>query len=149
MKPRVPEWYQALAAEPDRFGVLGLPLGGNADKWYMMYQMGHGKPLVAGHVSRPSSEAYSFLDSTPFLRMLREDNVMNSESHDVGRQLRVLADANVPYLVLHKRFAKAGQMSNWRQWLGIEPVYEDAEVVVYRTDLRSRARLRFEAQPHR
>jgi hypothetical protein len=136
MPPIVPEWYQRLAAEPGNFGVLGLPLEPtNADKWYMMYQITHGKPLVEGHVSRRPRDAYAFLDSTPFLSHLRAKNVMDAELVDVSRQLRKLAEAGIPYLILHKGFAEPEQMTNWREWLGVEPAYEDSELAVYHTDL--------------
>lgn len=62
---------------------------------------------------------------------------MDPEFVDVSRQLHTLTDAGIPYLVIHKRAPlKEGHIASWRQWLGVEPAYEDAELAVFRTDLR-------------
>ena len=104
----------------------------------MLYQVTHGKPLASGHLSRRPQAAYDFLESTPFLNRLRTENVMDPELVDVSRQLRTLADAGIPYLIIHKRAPlKEGHIDSWRQWLGVDPAYEDGELAVFRTDLRS------------
>lgn len=133
----IPAWYKDVAAMPGEFATLDLPIGDREyDKWYMLYQTQHGKPIVGGHVSRLPREAFDFLDSTPFLRRLRVDNLMPLEIADTSRQLRALADANVPFLVLHKTFAHEGLLTIWRDWLTIQPFYEDDDVVVFHTDPR-------------
>lgn len=129
-----PAWYSQLAAEPGDFGILGLPMSPRlADKFYMHYQITHGKALVEGHVSRPPQEAFAFLHSSEFLRRLSTANEMDPTIGDVTHQLRTLADAKVRYLVLHKKLATAEQLASWRAWLVYAPHYEDDDVVVYRT----------------
>jgi hypothetical protein len=133
-RPVTPGWYRELAEESGRFAVLDLPMYTRIyDKWYMLYQMTHGKPLVQGHVSRNSREDFAFLESTPFLKRLHKGNVMDPTYVDITHQLQTLAQADVRYLILHKRFALPQQLADWQDWLTFEPYYEDADIVVYRT----------------
>jgi hypothetical protein len=135
--PEVPDWYDHLAEEPDDFGILDVPMHPRGyDKWYMLYQMTHRKPIVEGHVSRIPREAYEFLDSTLYLKKLHEENVMDPALMDVTHQLRALADSNVRYLILHPELASAEQIASWRGWLAFDPLYEDESLIVYRTDPR-------------
>jgi hypothetical protein len=133
-RPVTPDWYRELAEESGRFAVLDVPMHTRRyDKWYMLYQMTHGKPLVQGHVSRNSREEFAFLESTPFLGRLHRDNLMDPTYADISHQLQTLAQAGVRYLVLHKRFASPEQVAEWQDWLTFEPHYEDPDLVVYRT----------------
>jgi hypothetical protein len=137
MRPATPDWYYQLAEEPGEFGVLDLPMHPRGyDKWYMLYQTTHKKPIVEGHVSRIPREAYTFLDSTSFLTKLHEENVMDPGLVDVTRQLRPLAEAGVRYIILHRKHASEEQVAAWRDWLTFEPVHEDADLIVYRTEPR-------------
>jgi hypothetical protein len=133
-RPVTPDWYRELAEESGRFAVLDLPMQTRIyDKWYMLYQMTHGKPLVEGHVSRNSREDFAYLESTPFLQQLHQGNVMDPAYVDVTHQLQALDQAGVRYLILHKGFVFPEQRADWEDWLTFEPHYEDADVVVYRT----------------
>jgi len=137
MLPATPDWYYQLAEERGDFGVLDLPMHPRGyDKWYMLYQITHQKPIVEGHVSRIPREAYTFLDSTPFLKKLYEENVMDPGLVDVTYQLRPLAEADVRYIILHPEHGSVEQVAAWRDWLTFEPFHEDADLVVYRTDPR-------------
>jgi hypothetical protein len=137
MLPATPEWYYQLAEEPGEFGVLDLPMHPRGyDKWYMLYQTTHKKPIVEGHVSRIPREAYAFLDSTPFLKELHEENVMDPGLVDVTHQLRPLAEAGVRYIILHPEHGSVEQVAAWRDWLTFEPFHEDADLIVYRTEPR-------------
>jgi hypothetical protein len=130
-----PLWFRQLAQEPGDFAILDLPMNlGSNNKWYMYYQTVHGKPLVEGRVSRLPREVFAFMDSTPLLQSLRRNNRMDPALVDVSQQLRQLAEANVRYLVMHKKFARPEQLAAWRDWLTFSPSYEDDEIVVYRTD---------------
>jgi len=134
-RPATPAWYHQLAQEAGHFAVLDLPMDPrHSDKWFMLYQITHGKPLVEGHVARLPREAFALLDSTPFLKRLRQENVMDSGLVDVTHQLRPLAEADVRYIILHKRFASPEQLTAWQDWLTFEPHHQDADLVVYRTD---------------
>lgn len=134
---QAPEWYIQLAQEPGQFAILDLPMDRQfRDKFYMQYQITHGKALVEGHVSRVKPETNEFLDNSPFLARLREANVMDPWLGDIRRQLQSLDEAGIRYLVMHKRFARPEQLDQWQEWLSFEPTYEDDELVVYRTDPR-------------
>ena len=136
-RPVTPAWYHQLAQEAGRFAVLDLPLHPRLyDKWFMFYQVTHGKALVEGHVSRTTREAFAFLESTLLLKRLRRDNVLDPALVDITHQLQPLAEAGVRYIILHKQFALPEQLANWQDWLTFEPYYRDADLVVYRTDPR-------------
>ena len=72
----LPAFYQEMAQDSENFGVLDIPINDRSyDKWYMIYQTQHGKPLMTGHVSRMPNEAFTFLNSVPFLEFaLQNDN---------------------------------------------------------------------------
>lgn len=129
-----PAWYQELAADPEEFAIVGMPISSRwADKFYMYYQMEHGKPMVGGHVSRPPVESIEFMVNSPFLYDMLYQREMDPALVDVTHQLRYLADANVRYVILHKNFVAGEKIAAWKDWLTIAPVYEDDLTVVYRT----------------
>jgi hypothetical protein len=142
-------FFEQLALDADTQGIVDLPMGRNLSKVYLYWQTIHHQPLVEGHVSRTPAHAYDFIDgnallsrwraeqpleSDPFLQALRQGNHVDPALVDVSHQLRQLADAGVRYIVLHKKFARPDQLAAWRDWLTFSPVYEDDELVVYRTD---------------
>ncbi|MCP4356533.1 MAG: hypothetical protein GY796_00750 [Chloroflexi bacterium] len=132
----VPAWYQELALDEEQYGLLDLPTNDRAfDKSYMSYQTTHGKPLAIGHVSRLPITARNFLTDIPFLAtFLAHEIDMDNSIPDVSNQLRQLADGNIRYLVVHKRFIHIGFIDRWRDWLTVQPVYEDDELVAFPTD---------------
>jgi hypothetical protein len=143
MRSVSPDWYTQLAQETGDFAVLDLPMDDRVfDKRYMFYQITHGKPLVEGHVSRLPREAFAFLDSTPFLRELRQNNKTDPALVNVSYQLRPLAEADVRYLILHKEFpssvhrrsTSSNKLAAWQDWLTFDPCYEDRDLIVYRTE---------------
>ena len=138
----VPAWYQRLAEEPGDFGILQIPFHNRGfDKVYMAYQTVHGKPIMTGHVSRLPQEAFAFLDTVPFLEPLNsiytwdvvEESWVDPQVRDVSRQLSLLAEAGVRYIVLNKALVPPGFQERWRDWVVIDPAYEDDEVIVYAT----------------
>lgn len=135
---QVPAWHQQLANEPGAFGILDVPINDRSfDKWYMLYQTVHGKPLATGHVSRMPQEAFDFLRGIPFLEpVLNQERDLNWEITNVSHQLRLLAEGNIRYLVVHKQYKAEGVLARWKDWFTIPPHYEDEEVIVYRTDPR-------------
>ncbi len=138
----VPQWYRDLAADEEDFAILEIPFHNRGfDKVYMFYQTTHGKPLLVGHVSRLPQEAFSFLDSVPFLEPLNsiytwnvvEESWVDFADVDVTRQLGLLAAENVRYIVLNKALIAPGFVDRWRDWVTFDAEYEDEEVLVYRT----------------
>lgn len=130
-----PAWYKQVANDPDDFAILSMPISSRfADKFYMYYQMEHGKPIVGGHVSRQPRESIDYMVNSPFLNDMFYRREMDPALVDVTHQLHYLADANVRYLVLHKNFVSAEKIKAWKDWLTIAPIYEDGYTVVYRTN---------------
>ena len=134
-KPEVPAWYAQAGTDGEEYAVLDLPINDRSyDKWYMQYQTTHGKPLATGHVSRLPREAFGFLDSVPLLKNLRQrDQLPDPALTAVSEQLRLLHEADIRYLVIHKAFANEGLQTVWRDWLTFAPAYEDEDLIVYRT----------------
>jgi hypothetical protein len=132
-----PAWYETLGQEEAEFGLVTIPLTRTFDEYAMTYQLVHNKPLVEGHVSRPPREAYTFINDTPLLANLRERSPVPPQSGNISGLLQPLADNNLPYLVIHKRFLTPEQVSEWRRWMGIAPFHEDDELLVYPTDLEA------------
>ena len=132
---QTPSWYGELALKPGEFAVLALPMRPESyDKQYMFYQTTHRKPLVQGHVSRPPQEVYAFMERVPFLRGLKENNVMDPDLAAVSHHLQPLHEADIRYIVLHKDFASEGQLAAWQDWLTFDPVHQDEDLVVYVSD---------------
>jgi hypothetical protein len=61
---------------------------------------------------------------------------MDPDLIDVSHQLRLLAEADIRYIILHKKFIAPEQLAACQDWLTFEPCHEDADLVVYRTDPR-------------
>jgi 4-amino-4-deoxy-L-arabinose transferase-like glycosyltransferase len=136
IRPTIPPFYYQLAQEPDDFAILELPLKpSTAAKEYMYYATLHNKPLVGGKIARLPSSAFAFIDSIPLLYGLHADEEMDPDLGDVSRQLSALAQANVRYVILHPDGVPPDRLARWREWLAVEPAYEDAFTVVYRTVL--------------
>ena len=130
----IPAWYGQLARDPDHFGILTLPIGPRlADKFSMLYQTVHHKPLVGGHVSRPPGGFFDYMDTSPFLDDMLYRREMNPALVDVTHQLAYLADANVRYVVMQKQFLRPDQIEQWQDWLTFAPRYEDDTLAVYAT----------------
>lgn len=136
----VPGWYDTLAAEPERFGLVQIPLDRGFDELYMLYQRRHGKPMVEGHVSRPPSTAFDFIDSVPLLAYLHASADLREQlgpppaEMDSLAQLHLLQAANFRYVVLHKQLLTGSALFGWKGWFLVPPHYEDNQVVVYATD---------------
>jgi hypothetical protein len=135
----VPTWHQKLAQNADEFALVELPIHDRYyDKWYMFYQTFHGKPIAGGHVSRLPRDASHFLRNNALLApFFRHEWHINPDLTNVSRQLRLLNAGGFRYLVIHKEFVAEGYLLAWRDWLTIDPMYEDEEVLVYTTTPRA------------
>lgn len=126
-------FHYALAQDPEPFALLNLPTGRTRSPYYMLCQTVHGKPIVEGSVARPPREAKAFIDDNPFLAYLRDNRKFNPDFPDISRQLTVLAEADVRYIVINKWYAFPWEKENWRTYLAYRPLYEDELIEVYRT----------------
>jgi len=130
-------FYARLAAEPEAFGVLNVPLGKQSAKLYMFHQTHHGHPIVQGKVSRLPDEAYSTIRSYLWLDVLRHFEEMAPEFTDVSRQLNSLAQIGVKVMLLQKTEVAADRFAHWKRYLIAEPFYEDGQLAAYSTEPRA------------
>jgi hypothetical protein len=133
--PTIPAWHTQLADEPGSFGLWELPMRNrSSDKWYMIYQTYHGKALVGGHISRMPREAFDYIQQVPLMAYpFANDSRADFDLTAVTQQTRLLAEAGIRYVVIHKPFVNEGLLTMWRDWFTYEPTYEDDLMMVYRT----------------
>jgi hypothetical protein len=131
-----PAFYQQIAQDPDDFGVLDIPINDRSfDKWYMAYQTQHGKSLMTGHISRMPQEAFTFINSVPFLKYAHQnDSQIDGNIPDISHQLGLLAAENVRYITLHKSFTNSGLIAQWQDWLTINCLTESTANGGYRSN---------------
>lgn len=135
----VPEFYRSgLSEVPDNVALAILPTGRQHDKFYMYYQTVHQHPLTGGVISRAAPETMAFLYDIPMMAYpLANDSRADFSVTDITAQLDRLAEADVGYLIIDKERANNGLITMWRDWLTINPFYEDEDLIVYRTTLEA------------
>jgi hypothetical protein len=133
-RQRPSSYYAWLAAEPEAFGVLNVPIREQSAKVYMFDQTQHGHPMMQGHVSRLPDEAYSTIMSHPWLDVLRQSEEMAPQFTDVSRQLRSLGQIGVKVILLQKSEVAEDRIAHWKRYLIAEPFYEDTQLAAYSTE---------------
>ena len=154
--PETPTFYQVIATENERYGVLDLPVaygdvalpGGWHDlaARYQVYQMSHRKPIAFGYLSRTYSRhplplVARFIDSQGSPSFL----LVDGESQPLVRDGQIaLAQAGYRYVVWHKTLMEelggTGPDTVSRKFIrqafgaGAQPVVEDDRVSVYEID---------------
>lgn len=106
----VPDWYQKLAADPEMYGVLDLPIKPTPDTWdigyssyYQMYQMTHHKGIASGYISRTYERHPLFPCIIPETVPPEPGVFVNDGPADCRQNLLFeLAAANYRYVVWHK-----------------------------------------------
>lgn len=161
--PQVSEFHRMLARDPERYGVLDVPLVVRSGIYYeeaamyMMLQFTHGKPIAAGYVSRvpPSHPDFSCVFDQPGT-LKREPLVrINGQVADCFDHLeRRLAQHGYRYVIRHKPVVSyieaEGQPVPWfqpgsppdqaaselvtRLFDDRPPVYEDDLLAAYQVD---------------
>jgi hypothetical protein len=126
-----PSFYAHLASEPGDFAVLDIPFRNAKD--YMFDQTYHQRPILQGSVSRPPENASVYIDGNPWLRFLRRTDEMSPSLTDVGRQLTMLANDKIYYIIMHKTWVGSDRISHWQRYLLTQPRYEDEQVVIHST----------------
>ena len=132
-RPWVSSFYAQLAAESGDFAVLNLPMVHRRAKRYMFAQTIHEHPILQGKTARFPEGAHAYLDGHPWLRILRQYNEMDPGLTDVSRQLASLAADDVRYVILHKNYIGADQLTRWQRYLLVAPRFEDEKIAVYAT----------------
>jgi hypothetical protein len=130
MRPKVSEFLHEMAAEPEQYAVLNLPIDLASSKEYMFQQTIHQHPILQGNVSRLPPGTFDFLNSQPWLASLQESGQMPPRPADVSRQLETLAQNNVRYVILHK---KSVRLAHWQRYFSFDPSFEDERIAVYVT----------------
>ncbi len=131
--PRPSPFYHDLAGEPGAFAVLNLPFDSLKAKEYMFAQVTHQRPLVQGNLSRIPPGAYETIESNPWLNTLRNAVEMDPNYHDVSQQLSLLAEQDIRYVMMHKNLVGADRIQHWQRYLLSQSLYEDENIIVYRT----------------
>jgi hypothetical protein len=147
----VPAFYQELAADPGTYGVFDLPVMPleamayyGYHSHYQMYQMTHGKGIVAGYLSRVYDVHPLFPCLIPEFKEGWPDLLLNGEVvHCYANTLFDLNYHNYRYVVRHKpqpsypRFTAdswgdaQAQLFVDRFFAGQEPLVDDDLVTVY------------------
>jgi hypothetical protein len=140
-------FFEQMAREETRYGVVDYPMGYEFAKLWLYYQTLHGKPLVEGHVSRYTAADYAFIYSQPLLQALYQEAERPSylppdgntalppeaDSHvsALGPALRALETSGVRYILLHEPYLDATLQTHFQHMLPIMPVYQDQALAVY------------------
>lgn len=130
---QISPFYAQMADETGDFAVLNLPLDSQKSKRYMFAQVFHHRPILQGKTARFPPGTYAYLDSHPWLQVLRQHDEMAPEFTDVSRQLTSLAKDNIRYIILHKTQTGADRLFHWQRYLLIDPRFEDEQIAVYPT----------------
>ncbi|MCS7221878.1 MAG: interleukin-like EMT inducer domain-containing protein [Anaerolineae bacterium] len=102
---RVPAIYRQIAAEPDEFAILQLPLGWRnsfgvfGSEWTQVqfYQTVHGKPMLGGNISRAPSFKMEYFRRLPLFQAIAEVEFGQPVSPEVDAAARAQA-AELMYL---------------------------------------------------
>jgi len=111
---RVPQLYYDLAAEPDEYAIMQLPLGwrnsfgtlGAEQTQLQYYQHIHHKAMLGGNISRAPAFKFDYYRNIPLFMALTEtefyrqpdDLTLNRAREQAGALMRLY---NVKYLVIH------------------------------------------------
>lgn len=131
--PQISAFYHQLSVEPGDFAVLNLPKSALDSKRYMLAQVTHQHPILQGKTPRFPQGTFDYLNTNPWLQALRESSTMPPQHTDVSRQLTVLAQDDVRYVILHKDASHPLRLAQWRHYFLISPHFEDEQIVVYPT----------------
>lgn len=126
--------FEQLAAEDGEFAILSLPIDEIQSKRQMFDQTVHGRPLLHGHISRPPTAVYQFIDDNPWLRVLRQIDEMPPWLVGVSEQLAILNNEGIRYIIMYKEQVSPQRLAHWQRYLSLIPIFEDDRIAVYRTN---------------
>jgi hypothetical protein len=130
---QVAEFYAELAAEPGDYAILNVPVDPYDSKPFMFAQTVHTRPILQGHASRYPKGALDYLDGQPWISAMRKYHDVPPRQTDVSRQLSLLADDDIRYLIVHKSLLGDEHWTRWERYLAVEPRFEDQRAAVYAT----------------
>ncbi len=139
-------FFEGLGRSEEFFALADIPIHQlEIRRLSMFHQITHQKPIVEGIVGRTPPDAYRFIEEHPLLSAFDADEPTKDPSEigdDVSHHLDRLAEANVRYLVLHRRFLTPEQIQSWDAYLPFEAAFQDEHITVYETEPRLGQRLR-------
>jgi hypothetical protein len=139
-RPKASEFDEWLSTEPDDFAVLNLPISAFKSKKYMAAQTVHRHPIVQGKTPRFPKGTLDYLNNQPWIKALLEiqalpeSGSMPPQPTDISRQLETLAQDNIQYIILYKKWL---HLAHWRRYFSIDPTFEDERIAVYPTSPRA------------
>ena len=133
----IPDYYVNLAALPGDGAIMELPMGRQRSKLYMYYQTVHSRPVVEGHISRTSIEAYRFIEATPALRSFRACRDWTLPPADLSPLLSDLGEQGIEYVIMHKQLVTKPALDLWLDTRTVAPDYENEHIAVYNTKTAS------------
>lgn len=154
---RVPEIYKQIAAEPDDFAVMQLPLGwrnsfgvlGSEQTQLQYFQTVHGKSIVGGNISRAPDFKMEYFARLPLFKAITDLEMYREVSPELDAAARaqagqLMALYNVRYFVTTPPIAgRYPYQDTWQQTeayaldvLPLEetPVWEQDGYRVYRVE---------------
>ena len=133
----VPSFYESLAAEPEEYAILELPMNWDRPA-HLLYQTAHRKPIIAGYVTRPNP--LSIVERVPVLQHFRflGADIIVQDPKEIAPE--VFDYMGVRYVIVHDYMLPPGREREATLALvedvfgGQVPVYEDGRITVYLTE---------------
>jgi hypothetical protein len=130
-------FFAQLAADPDQYAVLNVPMLGGPDRdaWAQTF---HHKPIIGGYVTRPRQDylPHSLLGPFQELQLYFPPFEPDIVSFDLARDgLPVLRSFGVRYLLVHRDLLEPPypqRTADLLRTMGLgEPVYQDDTLAAY------------------
>jgi hypothetical protein len=131
--PENSPFYYDLGEREDDFAIAEIPIGRQADKFSMYYQVVHQKRIVGGVVSRTPAGVYSYIKNNSLLEAAWHQSPTSLSPQDAEMAFRHLEEDNIRYVILKKYLMEDSTLNDWRALLSEGKVYEDDLLVVYST----------------
>ena len=119
----IPDFYKQIMADQEAGAVLDLPSDSYmADKYAMLYQTVHLRPITAGRAYRIPPEVIEFREALA-------DAITKGDTE-------ILQQNNIAYVVLQRQFLTPDELTRRQQQLSNlfgEPIYQDDWIVAFNT----------------
>ncbi len=138
--------FSELAQVPDELALVNIPVDPYKSKPYMFAQVTHQHPILQGHSSRYPQGAFSYLENQPWLFAMLQFDQIPPKFPDLSRQLVDLASDEIGYLVINKELIDPDYLSDWHDYLIMNPIYTDETLAVYTTNPQAGVDFDFEVE---
>ena len=120
-------FYDQLAADGEEYAIVDFPLERAPGEVHRYWQTRHTKPIVGGWDHRVPPSAFAFIESNPLLSTW---SGRNQDDVTLDQALRALSEANVRYLVFHKKQTHSIAERMRSLLLTMNPVFADQSLHV-------------------